>query len=75
MIFATKGEGQVRSRARTISGIKIHHNTSVYINRNEVELRLGMNMEVHEAVILLTISQTTLENITRHPHPRPSNEL
>jgi hypothetical protein len=29
-------------------GIIVHHNTPVYNNRNQVELRLGMNIAVHK---------------------------
>jgi hypothetical protein len=55
-------------------GIIVHHNTSVYNNRNQVELRLGTIIEVHEPVILLTISQTTLNYIIRHSHTLRSKE-
>ena len=37
-------------------GMIIHRCTSVYIELNEVELRLGTNVQVHEANILLTTS-------------------
>ena len=59
---------------RLEAGIVIHRNTSVYININQVVLRLGMNIEVHKSVILLTISQITLDYISRHPHPLSSHE-
>ena len=47
------------SEARFIArkaGITVHHNTSVYINRNEVELSLGTNIEVYPRSIRLTYS-------------------
>jgi hypothetical protein len=56
------------------AGIVVHLYTSIYINENEVDPRLGMNTEVHEPVTLLTISQTTLDYISRCPHPSSSHE-
>ena len=77
MRIAEKQVAEPKS-SRSLAGmsvISVHRNTSVYIRGNEVEPRLGRNIAVYKAVILLTISQTTLEYITRHPHPPPSNEL
>jgi hypothetical protein len=42
---------------RLEAGIIVHRNTSVYINIHPVELRLGMNIEVHSGSIRLTYSQ------------------
>jgi hypothetical protein len=72
--LASTGEGTSNVFA-VMAGIMVHHYTSVYITVTEEELRLGTIVAVHESVILLTITQTTLEYITRHPHPPPSNEL
>jgi hypothetical protein len=52
----------------------VNRNAPLYINRNEVQRRLGTNMHVHRYVILLTISQITLRYISRHPHPSSSHE-
>jgi hypothetical protein len=49
------------------AGIIVHRCTSVYINRNEVELRLGTNIEVHSSYILLTYSKNTLCSTCSHP--------
>jgi hypothetical protein len=38
------------------AGIIVHLDTSVYINRNEVEPRLGTNIEVYARSIALTYS-------------------
>jgi hypothetical protein len=38
------------------AGITVHRNTTVYININQVELRLGMNIEVYSGSITLTYS-------------------
>jgi hypothetical protein len=56
------------------AGIIVHLYTSVYINENEVNPRLGLIIEVHKPVILLTISQTTLDYMRRHPHLPSSQE-
>jgi hypothetical protein len=54
------------------AGIMIHHYTSEYINISQVELRLGMNMEVQEPFILLTVSQSTPIYMMRNPNPSPA---
>jgi hypothetical protein len=41
---------------RLETGIVVHRNTSVYININQVELRLGTNVEVYSGNITLTYS-------------------
>jgi hypothetical protein len=73
MIFAMELEGEAPSRIRMVSGINVHHCTSIYISRNEVERRLGTNAVVQIASILLTFSQFTLLYIVRHPHPSASS--
>jgi hypothetical protein len=54
---------------RLEAGIVVHRNTSVYININQVELRLGTNIEVHSRGITLTLSQIELDYTLSHPHP------
>jgi hypothetical protein len=48
-------------------GIIVHQFTSIYIKKNEVEPRLGTNVEVHSSYILLTYSQNTLTSTCSHP--------
>jgi hypothetical protein len=50
-------------------GIIIHYNTLVYINRNEVELRLGTNTAIHPRSITLTVSQIDIKYTYGNPHP------
>ena len=45
----------------------VYRITSVYIIRNEVEQRLGKNVEVHSRCIRLTYSQITLASTCSHP--------
>jgi hypothetical protein len=52
--------------------IIVHRNTSLYINKNEVKLRLGTNMQVYSRNITLTYSQVTLSYTCSHPHPSPA---
>jgi hypothetical protein len=52
---------------RLEAGIVVHRNTSVYININQVELRLGMNIEVYSGYMLLTYSQNTLTSTCSYP--------
>jgi hypothetical protein len=49
--------GSASPDLRFEAGIVVHRNTSVYININRVELRLGMNIEIHSRSITLTYSQ------------------
>ena len=51
------------------AGMNIYLNTSVYMNRNEVECRLGTYTEVLVVGITLTYSQNAIEYTLVHPHP------
>jgi hypothetical protein len=54
-------------RPRSRAGITVHRYTSVYMSRNEVELRLGTNIAIYPRYIPLTYSQITLSSTCRHP--------
>jgi len=49
-------------------GMNIYRCTSVYINRNEVEPRLGTNIAVYARSITLTFSQIELQYTWGNPH-------
>jgi NADH:ubiquinone oxidoreductase subunit 5 (subunit L)/multisubunit Na+/H+ antiporter MnhA subunit len=53
----------------TAVGMNIHLYTSIYMNRNEVEHRLGTYAVVLVVSITLTYSQNDLEYTCVHPHP------
>jgi hypothetical protein len=54
-------------------GIFGHLYTSVYINENEVERRLGTNMEVYSRSIALTYSQIDLVYTSSNPQLSGAN--
>ena len=62
----TNPSAQLLSRT---AGMNIHFNTSLYMNGNEVEQRLGKHAEVLIIGITLTYSQNTLEYTCGNPHP------
>jgi hypothetical protein len=67
---AHAAESKSIPRPRSKAGITVHHYTSVYINVNEVERRLGTNIAIYSGYILLTFSQITLSSTCRHPRAR-----
>src|SRR5262249_15170531 len=50
------------------AGIMVHRYTSVYININQVELRLGMNMEIHSGVVLQRLVDDRCDLVFRERH-------
>jgi hypothetical protein len=62
-------ESKLIPRPRSRAGITVHCYTSVYINENVVERRLGTNVEVYARSITLTLSQIDLLYTCSNPHP------
>jgi hypothetical protein len=62
------GKQKLPIAQRLHAGIMVHRYTSEYIKMNEVETRLGANIEVL-AGYALTISQKDIRYTSRHPHP------
>ena len=64
-----EGRHQFRQGFIVDAGIKIPLCTSVYIWKNDVELRLGTNITVYSRSISLTYSQSERISTCGHPHP------
>jgi hypothetical protein len=61
--------GSASPDLRLEAGIVVHRNTSAYININQVELRLGMSIEIHAGYIHLTYSQIVPTSTCGKPRP------